>query len=80
MDLADLLRRTGTGSIDELAELVDGDCDADIWIDEADGAVEIGAGTGAICLEYPFPIDDFWSTVDEVERDEIARWEAAECG
>ncbi|MGY1771968.1 hypothetical protein [Blastococcus sp. SYSU D00813] len=76
-DLSDLLAATGTASVEELAELVDGDCDADLWVEEIDDGVEIGAGTGAIGLLYPFTVADFWATVQEVEDDEIRRWEAA---
>lgn len=76
-DLTDLLAATRTASVEELAELVDSDCDADLWVEEIDDGIEIGAGTGAIGLLYPFTVADFWATVQEVEDDEIRRWEAA---
>ncbi|WP_029433119.1 hypothetical protein [Blastococcus sp. URHD0036] len=76
LDLPNLLAATGARTIEELADLVDGDCDADIWLEETDDGVEIGAGIGAICLAYPFDVAEFWSTVDEVDGDEVRRWES----
>ena len=77
VSLPDLLWATGATTVEELAELVDGDCDADVWVHDEDGGVEVGAGTGAICLRYPFTVAEFWATVQEVEDDEVRRWEAS---
>ncbi len=77
VSLPDLLWATGATTVEELAELVDGDCDADLWVEQMDDGIEIGAGTGAIGMLYPFTVADFWATVEEVEDDEIRRWEAA---
>lgn len=63
--------------MEELADIADGDCDADVWVEETDDGIEVGAGTGAICLRYPFTVAEFWLTVDEVDRDEVRRWEEA---
>ena len=76
--LPDLLEATGTATLEELAEIADGDCDADLWLDETDDGIEVGAGVGSIGLVYPFTVAEFWSTVDEVDVDEVRRWEAAE--
>jgi hypothetical protein len=74
--LADLLWATDTENLEVLAELADGDCDADVWVEETDDGIEIGAGVSAICLRYPFTVAEFWATVEEVDRDEVRRWEA----
>jgi hypothetical protein len=71
--LADLLAATGCADLEELSGLVDSDSEPDMWVDEIDGGVEIGSGTQATCLEFPFLLADFWAVVDEVEREE-ARW------
>ena len=77
VSLPDLLWATGTETIEELARLVDDDCDVDLWVDATDSGIEIGAGLWAICLDYPFHVAAFWATVQEVEAEEIRRWESA---
>ncbi|MGY1753826.1 hypothetical protein [Blastococcus sp. SYSU D01042] len=76
--LADLLAAVGCADLQALSDVVDGDCDPDMWVDEIDGGVEVGSGCHSTALTYPFPVTDFWTVVDEVEQEENVRMEAAD--
>jgi hypothetical protein len=73
--LGDLLHAYGCDDIDELSAVVDGDSEPDLWVAEIPGGVEIGSGTWATGLEFPFTVGDFWALTDEVERRETVRIE-----
>ena len=53
--IADLLAATGCPDVDALTDLVDGDCEPDMWVAELeDGAgVEMGAGRGPCASPFP---------------------------
>ena len=74
-DLAALLHAYDCADLDELSALVDADSEPDVWVAEADGGIEVGSGTGAIVLDYPFPLADLHALVDEVAGAEAARLE-----
>jgi hypothetical protein len=70
-DLSGLLAAIGCADIDELCDLVDGDCEPDMWVAGVEGSIEIGSGVRATLLAFPFPVAEFWAVVDEVEQQEI---------
>ncbi len=76
-DLGQLLLATGCADVDELSATVDGDADPDMWVEEADGGVEIGSGVRATVLAFPFLLAEFWAVVDEVEQQELEQIESA---
>jgi hypothetical protein len=74
VSLPDLLHLTGCTDLDELGELVDGDADVDMWVEEMDGGIEVRTGRTGTGLLYPFPMADFWEVVAEAEDDEVRQW------
>jgi hypothetical protein len=74
--VSDLLAMTGCAGLDELSEIVDGDCDPDMWVTQTDDGVEIGSGVLATCLAFPFFLTEFWEVVDEMEAHETERMES----
>ena len=73
--VGDLLAATDCADLETLSDVVDADCEPDMWVAEIDGGVEIGSGTRATGLEFPFPIAKFWLLVGEIELEQIARIE-----
>lgn len=72
---ADLLAATDCADAESLSDLVDGDCEPDVWVAELDDGVEVGSGTHATGLLFPFTVGEFWEVVEEVEQEETARIE-----
>jgi hypothetical protein len=72
----DLLALSGCADLDELAALVDSDSDVDMWLTALDDGLEIGGGVLSTVLAYPFFLEEFWEVANEVEREQIRRWEA----
>ena len=72
----DLLALSGCADLDELTALVDSDSDVDLWLTALDDGLEVGGGVFSTVLAYPFFMAEFWEVVDEVEREQIRRWEA----
>jgi hypothetical protein len=76
--VSDLLVATACGDLDELESVVDSNCEPDVWVTDVGDGIEVGSGTSGIVLEFPFTFTEFWSTVDEVEQNEIRRIESGE--
>ena len=68
---ADLVHATGVGSLDDLSELIDADADVDLWLVPEPQGVEVRGPRFGTLLTYPFTLADFWSVVNEVERDNL---------
>lgn len=75
-DLGRFLSTLGCSDIEALSEIVDGDAEPDMWVCEIDGGVEVGSGTSAIGLEFPFALAEFWEAAHEVEQRETERIES----
>ena len=74
--MGELLLATGCADVDELSATVDGDANPDMWVEEADGGVEVGSGVRATVLAFPFLLAEFWAVVDEVEQQEVEHIES----
>jgi hypothetical protein len=74
--LDEFLRALDCPDVGTLSEIVDDDAEPDMWVSEIDGAIEVGSGTSATCLEFPFAIAEFWEVVREVEQQETERMES----
>ena len=74
---AELLAATDCANVDELVSQVDGEVDLDGSVDvEPDGVTLIVDWFWAVTLRYPFTIQQFWRTLDEMDSESLAAYEA----
>jgi hypothetical protein len=74
---ADLLAATDCADVDELASRVDDEVDLDGGVDvEPDGVTLVVDWFWTVTLPYPFTIQQFWRTLDEMDTESLAAYEA----
>lgn len=83
----ELLRALGAEDGDGLREILEGDYDPDVWLEDldSDDMITIGVGTYGTSHEYPFTLGEVWEFLDqnahESEVDSQWQWicEAISC-
>ena len=81
-DLPELVRLTGHSTLEDLCEEIYDSFELDAWIpppeeqeDEPDMLL-IRMHDRGVSLPYPFPVEDLWDAINDMEDEISARWKA----
>lgn len=78
VDLSALLDHAGVEDIEGLAEWITDTTELDAFVHMIeDGDIAVGFDTRGAHIEFPTTVSEFWESVNEVEDEVIAAWEAA---
>jgi len=80
--IEDLFRVFGVEGMAVLKKEIFKTTECGAWIREVDGGVVIGsivegsdAEVGPVTLPYPFPVEDFWEKLQDVDNEACRLWE-----
>jgi len=68
-DVDSLLAAAGAESVDELSEQVNQNEDVDMQVELTERGILIATPTRGTELRFPFTWQEFWSVIDDLERE-----------